>query len=138
MVEFRGVKLDYAEARKQSETPASGMDIGVNVDGLKISGEDLLIEFTYLVKYGGGLGYLKMHGLVYAKDEPKALKQIEAGWKKEKKLPADVAQQLLNVINFSAGVNGVFVARAINLPPPLMPPQVQLTNLVSATPKKKG
>jgi len=127
MVEFRGVKLSYVEAKREKDTLISGLNININIDEVKAMGEDLVMDFTYSVNYAEDVGYLKISGTVYAKDTATAAKEIENGWRMEKKLPNEIAQPLLNLINFSSGVNGVFVARAVNLAPPLVPPRIEIT-----------
>jgi len=127
MVEFRGVKLSYVEAKREKDTLISGLNININIDDVKAMGEDLVMDFTYSVNYAEDVGYLKISGTVYAKDTATAAKEIENGWRMEKKLPNEIAQPLLNLINFSSGVNGVFVARAVNLAPPLVPPRIEIT-----------
>ena len=49
-----------------------------------------------------------------------------ARWEKEKKLPDAFAEVILNAINYACGTNGVFVARPVNLSPPIVPPKIQL------------
>ena len=127
MVEFRGVKLSYVEAKRERDALISGLNININIDEVKAMGEDLVMDFTYSVNYAEDVGYLKISGTVYAKDTATAAKEIENGWRMEKKLPNEIAQPLLNLINFSSGVNGVFVARAVNLAPPLVPPRIEIT-----------
>ncbi len=128
MVEFRGVKLGYVEAKREKDTLINGLNININIDDIKAMKEDIMLDFTYTVKYADDVGYLKISGTVYAKDSEDGAKKIEEGWRMEKKLPNEIAQPLLNLINFSSGVNGVFVARAVNLAPPLIPPRIEITS----------
>ncbi|MCX8200160.1 MAG: hypothetical protein N3G76_01690 [Candidatus Micrarchaeota archaeon] len=128
MVEFRGVKLSYVEAKREKDALISGLNININIDDVKAVGDDIMMDFTYSVTYAEDVGYLKVSGTVYAKDTAAGAKSIESGWRMEKKLPDDIAQPLLNLINFSSGVNGVFVARALNLAPPLVPPRIEITS----------
>lgn len=133
MVEFRGVKLSYVEAKREKDALISGLNININIDEVKAVGDDLIMDFTYSVTYAEDVGYLKISGTVYAKDTAAAAKNIENSWRMEKKLSNEIAQPLLNLINFSSGVNGVFVARAVNLAPPLVPPRIEITTKGGAT-----
>lgn len=130
MVELKNLEVNYVEAKKQKEITIKSMDIYVNIDNMRIINKELIIDFIYNVKYENDLGYIKISGKVHVIDEQSRLKQLEEEWKKTKKIPNRLAEILLNVINFSAGVRGVFVSQAINLPPPLVPPRVQLTNVI--------
>ena len=127
MIEFRGVKLSYVEAKREKDSLINGINININIDEIKSMNDELMIDFTYNVSYADDVGYLKIGGTVYARDTESAVKGIEDGWRMEKKLPNDLAQPLLNLINFSSGVNGVFVSRAVNLAPPLVPPRIEIT-----------
>jgi hypothetical protein len=139
MVEFRGVKLSYVEAKREKESLISGLNININIEDIKAINDDFAIDFTYNVTYADNVGYLKIGGTVYAKDTVAGAKKVEEGWRMEKKLPNDLAQPLLNLINFSSGVNGVFVARAVNLAPPLVPPRIEITTKGgSATTKSRA
>ncbi|MEM3364677.1 MAG: hypothetical protein QXS93_04175 [Candidatus Micrarchaeia archaeon] len=138
MVEFRGVKLNYVEAKREKDSLISGLNININIDDVKAVGDDIVMDFTYSVTYAEDVGYLKVSGTVYAKDTTAGAKAIENGWRMEKKLPDDIAQPLLNLINFSSGVNGVFVARAVNLAPPLVPPRIEITSKGGASATTRG
>ncbi|MEM0438062.1 MAG: hypothetical protein QXU54_02060 [Candidatus Micrarchaeia archaeon] len=127
MVEFRGIKLNYVEAKREKDTAVSGLNININIDDIKAINDDFAVDFTYTVNYAENVGYLKMGGTVYAKDTVAGAKKIEESWRMEKKIDPAIAQPLLNLINFSSGVNGVFVARAINLAPPLVPPRIEVS-----------
>lgn len=136
MVEFRGIKLNYVEAKREKDTAVSGLNININIDDIKALNDDFAVDFTYTVNYMENVGYLKMGGTVYAKDTVAGAKKIEESWRMEKKIDPAIAQPLLNLINFSSGVNGVFVARAINLAPPLVPPMIEVSTKGSAAATK--
>ncbi len=138
MVEFRGVKLNYVEAKREKDALISGLNININIDEIKAVGDDLIMDFTYNVTYTDDVGYLKISGTVYAKDTAAGAKEIERSWRVEQKLPNDIAQPLLNLINFSSGVNGVFVARAVNLAPPLVPPRIEISSKGNASASTRG
>lgn len=136
MVEFRGVKLSYVEAKRERDALITGLNININIDDVKAINDDIMIDFTYSVNYADNIGYLKISGTVYAKDTVSEAKKLEEGWRMEKRLPNEIAQPLLNLINFSSGVNGVFVARALNLAPPLVPPRIEITSRGATTGSK--
>jgi hypothetical protein len=77
---------------------------------------------------------MKIQGSVFLKDTPSAAKKLAEDWKKSKVMPREISENILNMINASAGVNGIFVAKAINLAPPLVPPKIQV--LAPPTPQK--
>ncbi len=125
-MEFTGVKFDYVEAKKEKDGAVSGLNININVDEVKSAGDVLLLEFTYTVNYSEDMGYIKIRGAAYFRDAAEKVSEIEENWKETKKLPNEIIQPLLNVVNYSASVNGIFVARVLNLAPPIVPPKIEL------------
>jgi len=126
MINFLGVRLDSVDAKREKDAPVKGVGININVEDIRATGTELMIEFVYSVTYED-VGYLKMSGIVFANGTDKEVKELEEKWKKEKKLSEEVAQPLLNLINYSSGINGVLVTRAINLAPPLIPPRIEVS-----------
>ena len=127
MINFLGVRLDSVDAKREKDAPVKGVGININVENMKSVGTELMIDFIYTVTYEG-VGYLKMSGIVFAKGTDKEVKEVEDKWKKEKKISEEIAQPLLNLINYSSGINGVLVTRAINLAPPLIPPRIEVSS----------
>jgi len=127
MVNFVGVRLDSVDAKREKDAPVKGVGININIEDMRSVGAELMIDFIYTVTYEG-VGYLKMTGIVFANGTDKEVKEMEAKWKKEKKISEEIAQPLLNLINYSSGINGVLVTRAINLAPPLIPPRIEVTS----------
>ncbi|MBI2079930.1 hypothetical protein HYT84_04130 [Candidatus Micrarchaeota archaeon] len=135
MTEFRSVMLNATEAKRLTFAPTENLNININVDDVKPAGEQLLLNFTYTVNYEPKAGYMKILGAVYLADKASELKRIADTWKKDHSLPKELTEPLLNVINMSAGINGVFIARALNLPPPLLPPRLELTKTGAKSPR---
>lgn len=126
MINFLGVRLDSVDAKREKDAPVKGVGININVEDIKAVNTELMIDFVYTVTYED-VGYLKMKGIVFANGSDKEVKDMEAKWKKEKKISEEIAQPLLNLINYSSGINGVLVTRAINLAPPLIPPRIEVS-----------
>ncbi|MFH1306750.1 MAG: hypothetical protein ABIH83_03815 [Candidatus Micrarchaeota archaeon] len=91
-----------------------------------MNGPEVEIKFSYTATYQEGVGTLKMNGALLAHEEEKKAKEIADNWKKDKKLPDEFSEMVLNAINFTCGTNGVLVVRPVNLAPPMIPPRIQL------------
>jgi hypothetical protein len=126
MINFLGVRLDSVDAKREKDAPVKGVGININVEDVRGTGKELMISFVYSVTYED-VGYLKMSGMVFANGTEEEVKEMEDKWKNDKKIAEDVAQPLLNLINYSSGINGVLVTRAINLAPPLIPPRIEVS-----------
>lgn len=127
MINFLGVRLDSVDAKKEKEAPVGGVNININVENITTARNEIMIDFTYTVTYDE-VGYLKMKGVVFANGDEKETKELESKWKKDKIIDEKIAQPLLNLINYSSGINGVLVTRAINLAPPLIPPRIEVSS----------
>lgn len=119
-----GGKLNYAEVKREKEEAASGISINVTIDAIDIKDGDLHVQYTYSVNYEKDVGHLKMSGIIIAReDNPE---RIAREWAEKKRLPDAFAEELLNAINFTCGVNGTLVVRALGLAPPMVLPRITL------------
>ncbi|MEM3555640.1 MAG: hypothetical protein QXF56_02910 [Candidatus Micrarchaeia archaeon] len=121
-----GGKIVHVEARRDKEGPVSGMNINIGIDDLVVKGDEITVQYTFLVEYQENIGNLKIVGVLYASEEREKAKAIEDMWKKTKKLPEDFAEVVLNTINYTCGVNGTFVVQPVRLSPPMQLPRVRV------------
>ena len=52
------------------------------------------------------------------------IRKMLAEYKKRKSIPPEYGSVVVNMINASAGLNGIFLLRPFNLMPPFMPPPI--------------
>jgi len=121
-----GIKISKVEAKRDKDDEVAGLNINIGVDSVSAKGGDITIAFNYSATYLEGVGELKMTGVVTSKEDGKLAKEITEKWEKEKKLPDNYAELVLNAVNYACGTNGTLVVRAINLAPPIVPPRIQL------------
>ena len=126
-MEINGVMLTGTEAKRTREGLIAGVDLNINIENVDIkSNGEVTLNFTYTANYRPDMGYLKMTGNVVGKSDKEEGKKLAEEYKKTKRLPADIGEPILNMINATAGINGIFVARAINLAPPIIPARISL------------
>lgn len=130
-----GIRIDKVEAKRDKNEDVKGLDVNIGIDDVKTNGPEIEIAFNYVATYQEGVGTLKMNGALLAHEDAKVSKEIADSWKKDKKLPDDFSEMVLNAINFTCGTNGVLVVRPVNLAPPMIPPRIQLKK--PEEPKKK-
>jgi len=121
-----GGKIISVEAKRTSEEPITGLDINIAIDNVKVNGGGIEIKYLYTAKYAKDVGFLKIEGILNASEENAKAKSIGELWGKEKRLPDDFAELVLNTINFTCGTNGTLVVRPVNLSPPMIPPRIEL------------
>lgn len=119
-----GGRIFSVEAKRNSEEPITGLAINIGIDDVTSEGNDLTIKYTYTADYAKNVGLLKIIGEITATEEH--AREIMLSWKKDKRLPEDFAELILNTINFTCGTNGTLVVRPINLSPPMVPPRIEL------------
>jgi len=121
-----GIKITQVEARRDKDEDMTGLNVNIGLDAVVQKGAEVEISFNYSVTYTEGVGEIKMKGAITSREDAKLTKDIVSRWEKDKKLPDNYAEIILNAINYACGTNGVFVARPVNLSPPIVPPKIQL------------
>lgn len=133
-----GGKIVQVEAKRDKEGAVTGLNINIGIDNLVVKGEEITLQYTFLVEYQEKIGHLKIVGELYASEEKEKAKGIEEMWKKTKKLPEDFAEMVLNTINYTCGVNGTFVVQPVRLTPPMQLPRVRVEMAPEGKKKEKG
>jgi len=82
------------------------------------------LNFRFAINYTGmgAIASIKLEGFVLFE----GVAGIANTWNKEKKLPDDVANEVLNLIMRNCLMQGVVLARDMRLPPPIQMPQVKI------------
>ena len=119
-----GGRIVYAEVDKKSEEQATGLNINVSVDEVLINNGMLDVKYTYTATYEKDVGTLKIIGYIEVQDDNE--QKIAEEWKKSQKIPDELSEELLNAINFTCGVNGTLICRALNMAPPMVLPRIQI------------
>lgn len=113
-------KINISNNVSVKEVEQSNLNLGSQ------SQEGLKLTFEFTSKYEPDFGAIVLEGhLVYIED-PKKVKEVLAGWKKDKKLPNDVMRETLNAVLNKCNVQALILSREINLPPPIPMPKVNV------------
>ena len=97
-------------------------DISLGKDKQNVA--KFLFEFTS--KYEPNVGIILFEGELLYMEDPKKIKELLAGWKKDKKIPSEIMANLLNTILTKCNVQALILSQEINLPPPIPMPKVQM------------
>ena len=117
-----GDRVNKIEAKIKDRSENAPMNIGMRITDVKEENDMVEYHYEYSVNYGNA-GSIKISGVIYARDEPK---EVVESWKKDKKLPKEHMERLVNVINYLGSVHGTLVARVLNYRPPLVPPRLSV------------
>ncbi len=120
-----GGRITSVSAKRFSPEPTKGLKINISIDDIKVDGNNMTIDYTYIAKYEEAVGELIIKGELKAVEE-KAEDMFKA-WKNKKNLPEEFANAVLNNINYTSSVNGTFIVKPLNLFPPMLPPRFTIS-----------
>lgn len=131
------VGFDFTKIDAEKKAPIKGkISINNNVTIKNVEEQDLNLgkekqnalkfQFEFISKYDPGLGQIKLVGDLIYMGEPKKVKEILDGWKKDKKLPKDISTGILNNVLTKCNIQALILSRDINLPSPIPLPKVQI------------
>lgn len=137
MVDFLAVKLSKVEAQSKSEGVFRNMNVNLNINKFEKSQDKRAkVDFSYTADFTPDVGSLSFEGYVLLGGENKEIDSSIIYWKAKKIMPQEISEGLANLINYTCQLNGVLVAKALNMPAPLIPPRITLgsSQVVSAKP----
>ena len=88
--------------------------------------ECLKVSFQFNSKYEPNIGDITLDGYLLYMEKDDRMQELAEQWKKEKKLPKEVMQLVLNNILSKCSVEAVLLSREINLPPNIPVPRVDV------------
>ena len=83
--------------------------------------------FEFTSKYEPNVGSILFEGELLYMEDPKKSKEILSDWKKDKKLPKELMDGLLNTILTKCNIQALILSQQVNLPPPIPLPKVQIS-----------
>src|SRR5690606_25123677 len=81
--------------------------------------------FTYVATYEPSIGTITLEGEVITMDDKKKSDAILKDWKKDKTLPAQTSQPILNSILNKCTVEALILSKELNLPAPIPIPKIK-------------
>ncbi len=121
-----GERILEVNGHKSPNSQIKNLSINIQLEDVKMAGENLEITYVYTADYQDDVGQLTIKGVLLAKEDAKTSKDVVDTWKKGKKVPDDYAPMVLSAVNYSGSANGTLVARVLGLTAPLIPPRIQL------------
>jgi hypothetical protein len=115
-----GGRIVAVEAKRDKPEVPNGMSMNVNVEDVSANKDEITVQFVFSVVYNEGVGHIKITGVMHAKDDPKAAKEIAKAWKDNKKVPDDFAEVLMNYVSYAGAIAGTFFSQPLGLNAPLM------------------
>jgi hypothetical protein len=129
------VKINLHKLHASRNVDAKGGQIKINNNVSLKSVEDmdfavegkkgLKFSFSFVCNYEPELGKIEVEGQVLFVDSEEKVNEIKESWEKDKKVPMDVMEQIINAALHKGNIQAIKVSEDINLPSPLPLPKVR-------------
>ncbi len=96
-------------------------EMGFAVEGKK----GLKFTFAFNCNYEPNLGRIEVEGQVFYIDDQKVVEDIKKGWAKDKKIPMEVMEQIINASLHKGNIQAIKISEEVSLPSPLPLPKVR-------------
>lgn len=96
-------------------------DLQFNIPG----SAGLKFTFAFNCRYEPDLGSIDVEGQVFFTDTEEKIKSIRESWDKDKKVPADVMERVVNAALHKGNIQAIKVSEEVSLPSPLPLPKVK-------------
>ncbi len=127
-MEWTGIRMTKVEAECNSDKEFKGIAATLDVTKMGIARPGMLrVDFSYSTEYKPDVARIRFIGFVSLKGKKGELEALLSGWKKEKRVDREIFETLVNLIKFTSETNGVLVAKALNIAPPLVGPKIRLS-----------
>lgn len=107
-------------------------DMDFSIDGKK----GLRFNFLFNCNYEPGLGKAEVEGQVMYVDEEKKVSELKTAWAKNKQIPFDVMEQIVNAALHKGHIQAIKISEDVNLPSPLPLPKVNRQTSEASSAKK--
>lgn len=127
------INLHKVHAERNIDAKGGQVKINNNVSIKNVEDMDFQVEgrkglrFTFMFNcnYDPDFGKIEVEGQVLFVDEKKKVAEIKAGWDKEKRVPREVTEQIINAALHKGNIQAIKISEDISLPSPLPLPKVR-------------
>jgi len=108
--------------------------LNISIDNVEDKEDNVLVSYTFLADYKDGdsdnaekIGHIKMSGVIEISEENDEKGKLLEQWKDKGNLPIDIAEEVINGINFRCSATGTLIAYSLGLIPPLVISQTKVS-----------
>ncbi|MCQ8892798.1 MAG: hypothetical protein NQU41_05390 [Candidatus Methanosuratincola sp.] len=125
MVNVTSVSLSQISGERlmDLEGGISNLQVMTNISITKITQSRGMLEvaFVFAVNYNPAVANLILKGVARVSGDEKELEEVKKNFEDRKVLPPIVLQSISNI----SFIEGIFLARSLNIPPPIPLPTIQ-------------
>ncbi|MDH7555697.1 MAG: hypothetical protein ACQXXL_06780 [Candidatus Methanosuratincola sp.] len=125
MVNVTSVSLSQISGERlmDLEGGISNLQVTTNISITKITQARGMLEvgFVFAVNYNPAVANLILKGVARVSGNDKELEEVKKNFEERKVLPPIVLQSISNI----SFIEGIFLARSLNIPPPIPLPTIQ-------------
>jgi hypothetical protein len=127
------INLHKVHASRDLNSKGGQIKINNNVSVKDLEDMDFAVEgkkglkftFGFHCAYEPNLGKIEVEGQVLYVGDDKKVEEIKTNWTKEKRLPMDVMQEVMNAALHKGNIQAIKISEDVNLPSPLPLPKVK-------------
>src|SRR3989338_1322322 len=122
-----GGRVDSFSAKRKSDEPIKSMSMNVLIDDVSREGRSIKINYTCRTTYAPDTAELEVKGTMFWEEENDSrAKAIQDEFDKTKKLPNNVAEEVITAVNYTNSAVGTLMAFGLGITAPLNVPRAQL------------
>jgi len=133
------VNLHKVNAERNLDVKGGQVNINNNVSIKNVEELSFAVEgkkglkftFAFNCSYDPGLGKIEIEGQILFVDEQKKVEEVKKSWDKDKKVPFDVMEEIVNAALHKGNIQAIKISEDINLPSPLRLPKVKAESVTT-------
>ena len=127
------INLHKVHADRSLEAKGNQVKINNNVSIKNVEEMDFAVEgkkgikftFAFNCRYEPELGTIEVEGQILFVDEEAKIKEALESWSKDKKVPMDVMEKIVNAALHKGNIQAIKISEDVSLPSPLPLPKVK-------------
>jgi len=108
-------RIVEVKATKKKDGNVTGMSVNVSVDSVAAEGNQVKVTYLYEISYQQDIATMSIKGELFADANSDLGKKVMDGWKKNKQLPSDAAEEIITALTYAGSSVGTLLAFAINI-----------------------
>lgn len=133
VLSIRGGRVISVAAKRMTAERFDNLGVNVQVREVKPQGDHLVVQYEYTIAYQTDFAEMLLVGEAWLDGSKEECKRVEDAWKKDKQLPVEAAEELLNALAHTGTAIGTLLGYAIGVRPPINLPRITLPR-----PQKSG